>query len=313
MDAVARDEGAVPVLIGEEATWAEPEGGERSLPGARLSTLKILTGLEAGRIHALVGHETVIGRGAQCDWTIDDRALSRRHCRVFRSGDTFVIEDLGSRNGTHVDGAAISFAVPLRDGAIIQLTEDVIVRFSTQDEVEVEADQRLYESSVLDALTGAYNRRHMDQRLGAELAFATRHQSPFSVLLLDIDLFRGLNDVMGRAAGDVALRALAARLQRSVRAEDVVVRTAGGEFAVIARGIPASGAWLLAERIRQTTAAMRVPHEGTTLSFTISVGVVTMGRERPFPTVEALLEAADQALSRAKADGRNRCSVAQLR
>ena len=284
--------------------------GERSLAGPRRrpqATLKILTGLESGRTQILSAAETVIGRGVQCNLIIDDASLSRRHCRVLRSGDTFVIEDLGSRNGTRVDGALISFAVPLREGAMVHLAAGVALKFSSQDELEVQAQQRLYESAVLDALTGVHNRRHLDQRLRAELAFAARHDSPLSVLLLDIDHFKKVNDTMGHAAGDAALRALGQRLQRSVRTEDVVARYGGEEFAVIARGIPAPGAWLLAERIRQTVATLSVPHEGKPISFTVSVGVVTMDAEQSFPNVESLLGAADQALYKAKADGRNRC------
>jgi len=304
------EEGGVPQPIAEEETRAISGTGEQSLADQRSRlqpTLKILTGLEAGRTHVLLGHETVVGRGAQCDLSIDDGALSRRHCRVFRSGDTFVTEDLGSRNGTRVDGVAISFAVPLREGAIIHLAAGAAIKFSWQDEIEVQAQHRLYESAVLDALTGVHNRRDMDQRLRAELAFASRHQSPLSALLLDIDHFKKVNDTMGHAAGDAALRALGERLQRSVRTEDIVARYGGEEFAVIARGILAPGAWLLAERIRQTVAALRVPYEGAELSFTVSIGVVTTDSERSFANVEALLDAADRALYKAKADGRNRC------
>jgi diguanylate cyclase (GGDEF)-like protein len=304
------EEGGVPTPIAEEATRATTGTGEQSLPALRsrlLPTLKILTGLEAGRTQVLLGHESVIGRGSQCDLSIDDGALSRRHCRVFRSGDTFVIEDLDSRNGTRVDGGAISFAVPLREGAIIHLASSVAIKFSLQDELEVQAQQRLYESAVLDALTGVHNRRHLDQRLRAELAFSARHQSPLSVLLLDIDHFKKINDTMGHPAGDAALRELGAQLQRSVRTEDIVGRYGGEEFVVIARGIPVAGAWTLAERIRRMVAALRVPHEGAMLSFTISIGVVTMDTDRAFPNPEGLLGAVDQALYKAKADGRNRC------
>ena len=303
-------EAGVPAPVGEDETRATSGSGGRSLAGPRArlqATLKILTGLEAGRTYMLVEHQTVIGRSAHCDLSIDNEELSRRHCRVFRSGDTFVIEDLGSRNGTRVDGDVISFAVPLREGAIIHLAAGVAIKFSSQDELEVKAEQRLYESAVLDALTGVHNRRHLDQRLRAEVAFAGRHQSPLSVLLLDIDHFKKINDTFGHPAGDAALRALGERLQRTVRTEDIVARYGGEEFVVVARGIPAPGAWLLAERIRQTVVALRVLHDGTTISFTVSIGVVTMDAERSFANVEDLLGAADQALYKAKADGRNRC------
>jgi two-component system, cell cycle response regulator len=304
-------EAGVPTAVGEDETRAMSDDGNGSLAGSRArlqATLKILTGLEAGRTYIVSGHQTVIGRSTQCDLSIDNEELSRRHCRVFRSGDTFVVEDLGSRNGTLIDGAVISFAVPLREGTIIRLAAGVAIKFSTQDELEVKAEQRLYESAVLDALTGVHNRRHLDQRLRAEVAFATRHRSALSVLLLDIDHFKKINDTLGHPAGDAALRALGELLLKTVRTEDIVARYGGEEFAVVARSIPAPGAWLLAERIRQSVAALRVSHGGTTISLTISAGVVSMDADRVFPGVERLLEAADQALYRAKADGRNRCA-----
>jgi two-component system, cell cycle response regulator len=304
-------EAGVPTAVGEDETRAMSDDGNGSLAGSRArlqATLKILTGLEAGRTYIVSGHQTLIGRSTQCDLSIDNEELSRRHCRVFRSGDTFVVEDLGSRNGTLIDGAVISFAVPLREGTIIRLAAGVAIKFSTQDELEVKAEQRLYESAVLDALTGVHNRRHLDQRLRAEVAFATRHRSALSVLLLDIDHFKKINDTLGHPAGDAALRALGELLLKTVRTEDIVARYGGEEFAVVARSIPAPGAWLLAERIRQSVAALRVSHGGTTISLTISAGVVSMDADRVFPGVERLLEAADQALYRAKADGRNRCA-----
>jgi diguanylate cyclase (GGDEF)-like protein len=160
---------------------------------------------------------------------------------------------------------------------------------------------------VLDPLTGLHNRRHLDARLRAELAFATRHEAPLSVLIIDVDHFKKINDTMGHGAGDAALRALGERLQKSVRTEDVVARYGGEEFAVIARGIKAAGALLLAERVRETVARMRVAYEAHTIAFTISVGVATMDQNRKFAAVEALLKAADDALYAAKKSGRNRC------
>jgi diguanylate cyclase (GGDEF)-like protein len=160
---------------------------------------------------------------------------------------------------------------------------------------------------VQDPLTGLHNRRHLDARLKAEFAFATRHQTPLSVLLIDIDHFKKINDTYGHAGGDAALRVLAEWMQKTVRAEDIVARYGGEEFAVVARGIEAPGAMLLADRVRMTAERLQVPHEGQIIAFTISVGVATMTRERVLPGVPALLKAADDALYRAKAEGRNRC------
>jgi diguanylate cyclase (GGDEF)-like protein len=304
------DDSGIPLAVPDDETAAVSDGtgsGLRLLPRGLKPTLRVLTGTQAGRTYVIAGQELVVGRGSGCELQIDDGVLSRQHCRILRSGDSFVIEDLGSRNGTRVDGAPVTEIRLLPDGAQIQLGGGVTIKFSVKDDLELAAEQRLYESAVRDPLTGLHNRRHLDERLRAELAFAARHVAPLSVLIIDVDHFKKINDTYGHPAGDAALRALAERLQRSVRAEDLVARYGGEEFAVIARGIKASGALLLAERIRETVARLQVDHEARTLSFTVSIGVTTMDGERAFPTVETLLKSADEALYRAKSTGRNRC------
>src|SRR4051812_2107290 len=272
----------------------------------RRTVVKVLTGLEAGRLHVITSDLTVVGRAVGCDLRIDDSSLSRQHCRIRKTNGVYFVEDLGSRNGTMVNGMRIQAPQRLEDGALVQLAAGTIVMFSQQEDLEVQAEQRLYASAVLDPLTGLHNRRHLDARLKSEFAFASRHQTPLSILLIDIDHFKKVNDTYGHPGGDAALRALAERLQRTVRTEDIVARYGGEEVAVVARGIEAVGAMLLAERVRTTVEKIRVQHDGKTIAYTISVGAATMTRERIFDGVPALLKAADDALYQAKAQGRNR-------
>ncbi len=270
------------------------------------TVIKVLTGLEAGRVHVMTVDNLVIGRATTCDLRIDDSSLSRQHCRIHKTNGAYFVEDLGSRNGTQVDGMRIKAPLRLEDGALIQLAAGTIVMFSHQEDLEVQAEQRLYASAVLDPLTGLHNRRHLDARLKSEFAFANRHGTPLSVLLIDIDHFKKVNDTYGHLGGDAALRALSERLQKTVRTEDIVARYGGEEFAVIARGIEGTGAMLLAERIRETAMKIQVPHEGKIIAFTISVGIATMTRERTFDAIPSLLKAADDGLYKAKELGRNR-------
>jgi diguanylate cyclase (GGDEF)-like protein len=127
-----------------------------------------------------------------------------------------------------------------------------------------------------------------------------------SVLLIDIDHFKKINDTYGHPGGDAALKVLADRLLKTVRTEDIVARYGGEEFAIVARGIESAGAMLLGERVREVTESIRLTHEGSAIKFTISVGAVTMSRERSFDGPPAILKAADDALYQAKAGGRNR-------
>ena len=307
---VVSDDGGVPELAPEDETLAVSASrkSQEIVPPVlqQRTVIKVLTGLEAGRVHVVTTEEVMVGRASTCELRIDDSSLSRQHCRIRRTGGAYFVEDQGSRNGTQVNGMRIKTPMLLEDGALIQLAAGTIIMFSHQEDLEVQAEQRLYASAVLDPLTGLHNRRHLDARLKSEFAFANRHSTPLSVLLIDIDHFKKINDTYGHAGGDAALRVLADRLQRAVRTEDIVARYGGEEFAVIARGIEATGAMLLAERVRETALKIQVPHEDEIIAFTISVGVTTMSKERVFDSVAAVLKAADDALYKAKETGRNR-------
>ncbi|HVU52912.1 MAG TPA: GGDEF domain-containing protein [Polyangia bacterium] len=305
------EDSGVPDLAPEDETMAvSAVRPSQELPRPvtqQRTVVKILSGHEAGRVQLMTGDTLVVGRASTCDLRIDDSSLSRQHCRIRKTDGVYFVEDLESRNGTQVDGLRIKAPVRLEDGALIQLAATTIIMFSHQEDLEVQAEQRLYASAVLDPLTGLHNRRHLDARLKSEFAFANRHGTPLSVLLIDIDHFKKVNDTYGHLGGDAALKALADRLQRTVRIEDIVARYGGEEFAVVARGIEGAGALLFAERIRDKASQIEVSHEEDTIKFTISVGVVTMTRERIFDSIASLLKAADDALYKAKETGRNRC------
>jgi diguanylate cyclase (GGDEF)-like protein len=313
---VVSTEGPVPIpFIDEETTdvISLTESGRRRTGKRDRCTLTLLTGVEAGKVYWIETDETVLGRGHGCRVRVEDSALSRRHCRIVRRDQHYFVEDLQSTNGTFVDGEAVREARRLDDGVRIQMGRDTVLKFSVQDELEMRATRRLYESAMHDPLTGVFNRRYLDDHLLAEFAFAARHGTALSLLLIDADHFKRVNDTWGHAAGDTALRALAGHLERSVRAEDMIARFGGEEFAVLAREISAEGALAVAERIRilveRNPVALEGPQreDGQVVSITVSVGVVTMTSTSVFPSADALLEAADEALYRAKEAGRNRC------
>ena len=268
---------------------------------------------------ALMGHHgqsvfivdsgMVLGRYRGCDIRIDDSGLSRKHVRFYQLDGRWYVEDLQSRNGTIVNGVQIHRPRMLADGDRIQIGTGTVFRASLQDSMEQAATQRMYESTVRDPLTRAYNRGYLDKRLDEELAFANRHGTELSVLLLDVDHFKNVNDSYGHQAGDAVLRVLAALLKRIVRTEDVVARYGGEEFAVVARGINERNALIFAERIRKTFAATRVPWEGDYIAVTLSIGIATCRIDRKYATPAALLAVADEALYAAKAQGRNRSII----
>jgi two-component system cell cycle response regulator len=310
---VSEDDGIPRVVVEDEATDVinVADKGRRRPDKRDQYTLTLLTGVEAGMVHGIDGDETVLGRGHGCHVRVDDSGLSRRHCRIVKTAEGYQIEDLDSTNGTSVDGDPVKGRHKLHDGARILMGRDTVLKFAVQDELEMRATRRLYESAMHDPLTGVYNRRYLDDHLAAEFAFAARHGTELALLLIDADHFKKVNDTWGHAAGDTALRALAGHLQRSVRGEDMIARFGGEEFAVLARETSANGAMAVAERIRKSVERTPVLLDtGHTVSLTVSIGVVHMGGGRAYLTAHALLEGADEALYRAKEAGRNRCEPA---
>ncbi len=271
----------------------------------RRAAVTVLRGIEPGRMY-LLGPVALIGRDRNADIHYDDKGLSREHARIVQtSASRFFIEDLGSRNGTYVDGARVQRA-ELRDGARIVLSATHALRFNLVDEVEERATKQLFEASTRDALTGIYNRRHLDERLAAEISFAHRHKGLLEFLLFDIDHFKAVNDTYGHMAGDAVLRAVSRKMASLVRVEDVVARYGGEELAIIARGVAMDGLKVLADRVRRAIEEIRVTHEGAVVCVTVSVGVAALEDCDAHATGDLLVALADERLYWAKSTGRNR-------
>lgn len=168
-------------------------------------------------------------------------------------------------------------------------------------------NQRLEQSATTDALTALANRRAFEARLEQEIARAKRYHQPLSLLVLDLDHFKRINDTYGHAAGDEVLRRVASLVTGSIRQVDLAARYGGEELAVIVPMTPLKGAQVAAERLRRLIADAQIEiadQSGTTsISVTVSIGVATLcnGQGR-----DALFTSADQALYRAKETGRDR-------
>jgi len=166
--------------------------------------------------------------------------------------------------------------------------------------------------NITDPLTKVYNRRYLDRRLDEEVARAKRYALELSVLMLDIDHFKRVNDTYGHQAGDVTLTTLCSLVKNSLRDLDVVARYGGEEFLVICTNTNINGAALVAERIRQLIESHQVEITNgsgarQTIQISISIGVAGLGAS--VDSKEKLVQAADQALYRAKEEGRNRVIV----
>jgi diguanylate cyclase (GGDEF)-like protein len=269
-------------------------------------TLTMITGFEAGAILTLDRDETLLGRAPECQVHVDDLGTSRRHARILRGADgSFTLEDLSSRNGTTVHGVPVRKHA-LADGDRVGLGPSVFMRFAYTDQTEEELLRRVYTSSTVDGLTGALSRNHLIERVQAELAFATRHKAPLSLLVVDIDHFKRVNDTWGHLAGDYLLRELCATVKPAMRTEDIFARYGGEEFVVVARGIDVEHAVLFAERIRKVVANASFSFEGNPIHVTVSVGVASLSCCPPGAGMRELMAVADSRLYEAKRRGRNR-------
>jgi len=163
------------------------------------------------------------------------------------------------------------------------------------------------QSALRDALTGTGNRIAMDQTLGREVEVARRHLLPLSILMLDLDHFKQINDAHGHSVGDDALRAVATALKNSLRNVDMVFRFGGEEFLVLLSNTPGVAAVQVGERLRAAVEELNLAADGKRLPLSISLGCATLNGGE---SVDDLLRRADSALYEAKREGRNRLACA---
>ena len=168
---------------------------------------------------------------------------------------------------------------------------------------------RLHDRAILDSLTGLFTRWHFDIRIEEMFRLARRYATPFSLVLMDIDHFKRVNDTHGHRAGDAALREIASVVTTSIRNCDSAFRYGGEEFAILLPETTADGAALLAERLRAKVKAHPLKTDGAVVRVTISLGVAEYG-----PNLSShgeLIGLADRALYKVKQDGRDAVAIAK--
>lgn len=266
--------------------------------------LVVLQGTNVGEMHKIDGPEVVIGRAVSAQVRLNDDGISRRHCRVLSIGGQVIIEDLGSANGTLVNGEMVQHH-PLKEGDKIRLGATTTLKFTYQDKLDESFQQQMIDAALRDGLTRTYNKKFFQDRLETEFAYARRHRTMLSLVMFDVDYFKRVNDNYGHLAGDAVLVHLARITQATIRTEDVLARYGGEEFAVICRGIALLNAGVLGERLRARVEQENFDYQGTRLPVTISVGVAALPEANVALSSE-LVRDADSALYEAKRSGRNR-------
>ena len=275
------------------------------------AALIVLKGEEIGRDFRLRKNRMVIGRDVAADVRLPDDGASREHaCIEHRSSPTgdatsFVVTDLGSTNRTYVNSEPVD-STELRDGDKIQIGE-TILKFVVLDSIEASFHSEIRDRISYDQLTGLLTKESLYLAAERELERCNRYGYPLSVLMMDLDRFKSVNDTHGHLMGSHVLAEVGVIIRGQVRGEDVSARYGGEEFVTYLAETDTAGGELVAERIRRAIESHAFALDDVSIGVTISIGVATAPRDGT--SLKELVGAADKALYRAKESGRNRVCV----
>ena len=256
------------------------------------------------RLIELTQERLVVGRDQSSDIVVDDPSVSRRHAKIDRHENGYTVVDLSSTNGTHVNDVRIDKA-SLESGDCVQFGS-FIYKFLSSNSIELQYHETVYSMMTRDGLTGTFNKRYFMDVIGREFSKADHRGSALTLILLDIDHFKSVNDTHGHLAGDEVLREMGKRVNEVVAQHDVFARYGGEEFAILLAGVNHEEGVAVAERCRAAVAAKPFPTAAGELPITISLGVAEFSSLPNPEKPEQLIALADEKLYEAKKSGRNR-------
>jgi diguanylate cyclase (GGDEF)-like protein len=268
----------------------------------RSACVVVIHGVGLGGRADVDAARVLVGRSQDADLCIAHKSVSREHCQIWRDGDDYRIRDLGATNTTRVNDAPVAEAT-LADGDHVTVGESIL-KFISHTSVEANYHEEIYQLATRDALTNLCNRRHFIEQMDREVARALRHRRPLSMCIIDVDLFKPVNDRYGHISGDEVLRQIADLVHQHVRNDDIAARIGGEEFAVLLPECDADAAYGFAERLRAAVADATFAPGGEPQRITVSIGIADLSPARGDRI--GLMTAADAALYRAKEEGRNR-------
>ncbi|MFK5987149.1 MAG: GGDEF domain-containing protein [Pseudomonadota bacterium] len=270
-----------------------------------IPVISVIDGKNKGKIHPFK-NSVMIGRGKNADFNLLDELISRNHLRVSLIENTFMVEDLGSTNGTYVDGNKVE-KIAIIPGAIIHIGDTKLV-CSFKSSVQIESEKELYQAATTDYLTGISNRLWFMKRAGEEISYAQYKGVAITIIMLDIDYFKKVNDDYGHPAGDYVLKKAASILLQHKRDKDLLGRYGGEEFILLLKGLTSQKSHTLAERIRKAIEAEEFIFNQHKIPITISLGVCTMATSSDLSLANNIA-IADKLLYKAKHNGRNRVEI----
>ena len=288
-----------------------PTFGDQGVDKSHAS-LVVMQGAEIGRDFRLRKNRMVIGRSTRADICLPDDEASREHAYISYEGTgtihgaTFTLTDLGSTNHTFVNSKRVE-SVQLRDGDKI-LIGDSVLKFVVLDRIEAKFHEEVRELITYDQLTGLLTKESLYMAFERELKRCLRYGIPLTVMMMDLDRFKAVNDGHGHLMGSHVLAEVGRLIQQCIRVSDVSARYGGEEFLSYLAETDRKGAEVAAERIRGEIEAFPFTLDDVTIQVTISIGIaIAPGHGEDLKT---LVAAADEALYQAKETGRNRACFA---
>ncbi len=263
--------------------------------------LIVLYGGSIGQKFDVTDEETFMGRDENNSVVFSQADVSRRHAKVVMKKGDFVLVDLDSTNGTYVNDEPVAMR-HLSNGDLVRVG-GMILKFLKGDNIERLYHEEIYQMTITDGLTRLANKRCMWDFLHRELSRARRHERPLSVIMMDLDHFKLVNDQYGHLAGDFVLQQLAQVVGRNIRKEELFSRYGGEEFVIVLPECHAEGCKIAADKIRMLVQGALFEFGDITIPVTISIGCASLNDG--IDGAESFIEMADSNLYKAKNMGRN--------
>lgn len=254
--------------------------------------LVVVRGRNVGETFPVVGPAMVIGRGAGADVRLNDEGISRFHCKIRQQQGGFLLEDLGSRNGTFCNGEPVLPTMrTLYEGDQLQIGTTFVLRFTYVDNSLRASQPVMVQDSVRDPLTGVFSKHFFMDQLDKDVAASLVNKTMLSLVLVHIDRFSELAPTML----DDTVNVVSQQIHGCLQPDDLLARIGKGDFALILRQSSPGNTFMLAERIRKSIAS----------PITLSLGVAAIS-ELSIESSHDFLAAAGSALQRVRSQGGNR-------
>ena len=265
--------------------------------------LVVFYGRNIGERFAIDKPNFRIGRVPGCEVVLDGDGVSREHARIIREGKDYILEDLGSTNGTFLNDVKVSKET-LKAGDQIKIG-DVVLKFVLGATVESSFHEEVYRLTTVDGLTKAYNKRHFMEHLEREFERFNRYGGNAALVIYDIDHFKKVNDTYGHLAGDFVLQELSEVTKGCIRRNDFFARYGGEEFAIILPECLPDSALAVCEKLRKSVEAHPFQFEDQLIAVTISLGIAILNEGSEYSDLAEWIAKADHHLYEAKDGGRN--------